>query len=247
MFCNGPDFQEVSLNYERYLSSHPSLAQVDNLDRMAVYYRKNYRDLLGDCHGKILDVACGAGHFLYFLQKEGYRDVRAVDLCGECVEHCIAGGFIDADRITRGDALDFLREKTDVYDAVVMNDLIEHLEKERVVATLAAARERLSPGGCLIVKVVNAANPITGSSSRYGDFTHTLGFTQESLVQVLRLAGFERIELRAQDIWVFNPLVNVVGRTLQGGLNLFFRGMFLLYGRKTTTIFTKDIIAVARV
>jgi 2-polyprenyl-3-methyl-5-hydroxy-6-metoxy-1,4-benzoquinol methylase len=235
------------LNYERYLSSHPSLAQCDNLERMAAYYRKNYRAFLGDIHGKILDVACGAGHFLYFLQKEGFRDVQAVDLCGECVEHCIAGGFIDADQITRGDALDFLREKTDLYDAVVMNDLIEHLEKDRVVAILAAARERLLPGGCLIIKVVNAANPITGSSSRYGDFTHTLGFTQESLAQVLRMAGFDQIEVRPQDIWVFNPLINVVGRTLQGSLNLLFRGLFLLYGRKTTTIFTKDIITVARV
>jgi len=233
--------------YESYLSSHPTLKHADNYDLMAAYYRKNYRDFLGDVHGKILDVACGAGHFLYYLKKEGYRDVWAVDLCGECVEHCIAGGFIDADRITRGDALDFLREKTDLYDVVVMNDLIEHLEKDRVVATLAAARECLSPGGCLIIKVVNAANPITGSSSRYGDFTHALGFTEESLSQVLRRAGFSRIELRSQDIWVFNPLVNLVGRTLQGGLNLLFRGLFLLYGRKTTTIFTKDIIAVARV
>ncbi|MDX9708823.1 MAG: class I SAM-dependent methyltransferase [Trichloromonas sp.] len=234
------------MNYERYLTCHPSLAQTDNLDRMAAYYRKNYRDLLGGTQKKILDVACGAGHFLYFLKKEGYRDVRAVDLCGECVEHCIANGFIEADRITRGDALDFLQEKTDLYDAVVMNDLVEHLEKNRVVATLAAARERLSVDGCLIIKVVNAANPITGSSSRYGDFTHTLGFTEESLSQVLRMAGFSRIELRPQNIWVFNPLVNLVGRVLQGGINLLFRTLFLLYGRKTTTIFTKDVIAVAK-
>lgn len=233
--------------YESYLSGHPTLKNADNYDLMVAYYQKNYRDLLGGTQRKILDVACGAGHFLYFLKKEGYREVQAVDLCEECVEHCIDGGFIDADRITRGDALGFLREKTDLYDAVVMNDLIEHLEKDRVVATLAAAHERLSPGGCLIIKVVNAANPITGSSSRYGDFTHTLGFTQESLAQVLRMAGFDQIEVRPQDIWVFNPLINVVGRTLQGSLNLLFRGLFLLYGRKTTTIFTKDIIAVARV
>jgi 2-polyprenyl-3-methyl-5-hydroxy-6-metoxy-1,4-benzoquinol methylase len=235
------------MNYENYLSSHPYLAKMDNLDLMATYYRKNYKSLLGSTDRKILEIACGGGHFLYFLKKEGYRNIEAVDLCLECVEHCIANGFIEKNRITQGDALDFLRKSTGGFDVVVMNDVVEHLEKDRLVATLAAARESLAAGGCLIVKVVNAANPITGTSSRSYDFTHTIGFTQESLAQVLRMAGFDQIEVRPQDVWVFNPLINLVGRTLQGSLNLLFRGLFLLYGRKTTTIFTKDIIAVARV
>ena len=232
--------------YEKYLSSHSTLNTVDNYDFMAGYYAKNYLDLLGNKDRRILDVACGAGHFLYFLKKYGFHNVQAVDLCRECVDLCIKNGVIEQDRIATGDALDFLRRSDALYDVIVMNDFLEHLEKDRIVATLSAARQRLGMDGCLIIKVVNEANPITGASSRYGDFTHTIGFTQESLSQVLRLAGFDQVEVRGQNIWVFNPLVNLVGRVLQGTFNLLFRALFLLYGRKTTTIFTKDIIAVAK-
>lgn len=232
--------------YDNYLSSHQTLGKCDNYELMAAYYRKNYFDFLGGTNRKILDVACGAGHFLYFLKKNGFLNVHAVDLCEECVELCVKNGVIAQDCITASDALDFLRRDDGLFDVIVMNDLVEHLEKDQIVETLLAARRRLEKGGCLVIKVVNSANPITGSSSRYGDFTHTIGFTQESLSQVLRMAGFERVDVRAQNLWVFNPLVNLLGRTLQGTLNLLFRALFLLYGRKSTTIFTKDIIAVAR-
>jgi len=103
----------------------------------------------------------------------------------------------------------------------------------------------LADKGRLIVKVVNSANPITGAASRYVDFTHTVGFTEESLAQVLRMAGFVALEMSAQDIWFFNPLVNFIGKSGQWLFNNLFRILTLLYGRKTTKIFTKDMIAVA--
>lgn len=232
--------------YEKYLSSHSTLKNVDNYDFMAGYYEKNFLDLLGNKEHQILEIACGAGHFLYFLKKFGFKNVRALDLCQECVDLCVKNEVVEQDRIVKGEALDFLRQNDDLFNIIVMNDVIEHLDKERIVETLAAAHQRLQKDGRLIIKVVNAANPITGASSRYGDFTHAIGFTQESLSQVLRMAGFDQVEIRAQNIWVFNPLINLAGRALQGMFNLLFRALFLLYGRKTTTIFTKDIIAVAK-
>ncbi|MBT3720836.1 hypothetical protein HOG47_04225, partial [archaeon] len=91
----------------------------------------------------------------------------------------------------------------------------------------------------------NCSNPITAGSSRYIDFTHTVGFTEESLSQVLKLAEFKRIKILKQNIFVFNPLINLVGHIIQGILNSIMYLLFLIYGRKTTKIFTKDIIAIA--
>ncbi|MBT4460965.1 hypothetical protein HOC50_03580, partial [archaeon] len=48
-----------------------------------------------------------------------------------------------------------------------------------------------------------------------------------------------------QNIFVFNPLINLVGHIIQGILNSIMYLLFLIYGRKTTKIFTKDIIAIA--
>jgi len=185
------------------------------------------------------------GHFLYFLQKSGYKDYKGIDISPEAVEFCLKNKLGNKGNIQCAAGEEYLKRVKESYDAVVMSDVIEHIEKEKIVSTLSLIREKLKEGGRLIVKTPNLANPVTGSSSRYVDFTHTIGFTEESLRQVLRLAGFEKIKIYPQNIWVFSPLVNFVGKCLQGVFNLFFRLMFLLYGRKTTKIFTKHMIAVA--
>jgi hypothetical protein len=127
-----------------------------------------------------------------------------------------------------------------------MNDLIEHIPKDNILPLLELIRKKLKTKGKLIVKTINCANPITGSSSRYLDFTHTTGFTEESLSQALNMAGFEKVTIYPQNIWIFNPIINFLGKLGQKALTLVFRILFLLYGRKTTKIFTKDIIVVAK-
>jgi len=209
------------------------------------YFCKNYSHLLpSEKKALILDFGCGMGHFLYFLQKSGYKNYKGIDISPEAVEFCLKNKLGNKRNIQYAGGEEYLKRVKEKYDVVVMNDVIEHIEKKRIISVLSLIRERLKERGRLIVKTPNLANPVTGGSSRYFDFTHTIGFTEESLQQVFRLAGFEKIKIYPQNIWVFNPLVNFVGRGLQGTFNLFFRFLFLLYGRKTTKIFTKHMIAV---
>ena len=111
---------------------------------------------------------------------------------------------------------------------------------------LKLVHNNLSEKGKIIVKTINCSNPILGLNSRYKDFTHETGFTEESLSQVLKIAGFKNVKIYPQDIYVFytNPL-NYLAKLLSKVLNCIFRLIFILYGRKTTRIFTKSIIAVA--
>jgi hypothetical protein len=127
-----------------------------------------------------------------------------------------------------------------------MNDVLEHFDKREVLQFLGLAYKKLSPHGRLILKVPNGANPILAGSSRYIDFTHELLFTEESLSQVLRISGFKNIRIYAQDLYVFskNPL-NYLAKFMNFILNGSFRLLFRFYGRKTTKIFTKCLIAVA--
>lgn len=128
----------------------------------------------------------------------------------------------------------------------IMNDVLEHFEKHEVIRFLDLAYQKLTPDGKLILKVPNAANPLLASSSRYMDFTHELSFTEESLSQVLKNASFNNVNVYSQDIYVFyyNPL-NYIAKCFASMIHISLRVLFLLYGRKTTKIFTKQIIAVA--
>lgn len=108
-------------------------------------------------------------------------------------------------------------------------------------------RARLLPGGVLIMKTINAANPILGPHSRYNDFTHELSWTEESMGQTLGQAGFSPVDVYPSHLFVFykNP-ANWIAWGIAACFELVFQAYFRLHGRKTTRIFTKNIIAVGR-
>lgn len=235
--------------YQQYVSHHLNRIYRGHEQEYEMYwryFRKNYgRFLPKDRAAPIVDIGCGLGHCLYFFAKEGYENLTGVDLCQDALEHCVKHGLLQAERAVREDAHTFLQSCADFFGVIVMNDVTEHLPKETIVPVLRAARGALRPGGVLLIKTVNAANPVMGSSSRYLDFTHTVVFTEESLRFVCVNAGFSNVMIHAQNIWVFNPLVNAIGHTVQLILKYLFRTLYLIYGRRSTRIFTKDLIAVA--
>jgi 2-polyprenyl-3-methyl-5-hydroxy-6-metoxy-1,4-benzoquinol methylase len=231
--------------YSRYISSHFGRIHHDTQDFIIQtrYYRKNYsRHLPIDKNKKILDLGCGMGHFLYYLKTEGFTRCQGIDISQENIEFCKKNN-LDAET---GNIFEFLADTEEAYDAIIMNDLIDHLEKPEIVYVLNLIFEKLQPQGRLIIKAHNASNPIMASSSRYIDFTHELLFTEESLSQVLKISGFKQVKIFPQELYIFynNPL-NYPALLFNFLLTGTFRLLFCFYGRKTTKIFTKNIIAVA--
>lgn len=230
--------------YENYVSNQLGHLHRDDYPLMSRYFHKNYGRFLRGREERILDVGCGMGHFLYFLREYGFTNMVGIDLSQECLDHCQKQGLGLPGSLHLAGMEDFLSGQKAAFDIIVLNDVIEHFPKDKIVPNLQLIKEALREGGRVIIKVVNSANPITGSGSRYYDITHTLGFTEESMAQVMRMAGYPRVQIIPQDIWVFNPLINLMGKALQGICNFLFRVLNLLYGRRTTRIFTKDLIAV---
>lgn len=127
-----------------------------------------------------------------------------------------------------------------------MNDVIEHFNKKEILDLLGLINNKLTKNGKIILKTLNSANPILSSSSRYINFTHETGFTEESFAQVLKISGFKDCKVFAPDIYIFNNNpINFLAKTASKILNLLFQQLFKLYGRKTTKIYTKNLIAVA--
>lgn len=139
----------------------------------------------------------------------------------------------------------FLDSSQNKYDAVIFNDVIEHLTKEEIIRILEKIRNSIKLSGCLMVKTPNMANPFVNTTGRYIDFTHEIGFTEFSLNQVLKATGYKDIYIKGTDIYVVNPVISIIARITSKIMNAILYIFSSLYGRTTIRIFEKDILAIA--
>lgn len=231
--------------YQNYISTHFGRINKGDLREYTIfnqYFDKNYtRFMPKDTGARILEIGCGMGHFLYYMEKHGYVNYLGIDISRENIEFCKEKKF----KVEQNDVFEFLRSNKEPFDAIIINDVLEHFKKEEIFTLLGLIYENLTVKGTIIAKVPNSANPILGNSSRYLDFTHETSFTEESMSQILNVIGFKEVRIHPQNIYIFytNPL-NYLAKALAWTSFKLFRILFLLYGRKSTKIFTKDIIAV---
>jgi len=190
---------ELFKNYYKtcFGKAHPDLDR--ELKNVAINYSKFYKPFLpDDKEAKILDIGCGLGHFLFALKEIGYKNFEGIDLAPDNVE-------IVKEKITERafleDTFEYLPKKKNFYDFIHTRDIIEHIPKNKIIEFLKLIFQALKPGGKLIVGTANAA----GFSSavlieRYIDFTHEILFTEWSLEQVLKIVGFQEIEIISSEL-----------------------------------------------
>jgi SAM-dependent methyltransferase len=134
----------------------------------------------------VLDLGCGTGSTLIGLARKGRRaigmDVRPEGLAA-------LRNADDSVALVRGDAsaLPFVNAGV---DAVILLDVLEHVDDRQLLAQLL---EILRPGGKLVITV-----PALPSlwSYRDEDAGHWRRYTRASLIDTLRAAGFEVVEVR---------------------------------------------------
>lgn len=99
--------------------------------------------------GRVLEVGCGLGYFTYALAKSGY-DVQGIDVSHEAVAEANRryGDYFSAQ-----DFFEMSSGQYGLYDAVIMVELIEHVEDpERY---LSHAQSLLTTDGVVIVTTPN--------------------------------------------------------------------------------------------
>jgi 2-polyprenyl-3-methyl-5-hydroxy-6-metoxy-1,4-benzoquinol methylase len=144
-----------------------------------------------DRSARVLEIGPGDGELIERVRTEGYEHVMAVDMSAEAVEAVRSLG-IEAHDVE--DTTEWLRQHPGAFDVVVMFHILEHVPKAAIIPLLVEVRSALSAGGVAIIEVPNMGDPFSGVYHRYSDFTHEVGFTDESLAYVLRQAGFSTIE-----------------------------------------------------
>ena len=169
-------------------------------DRMQHWARQYLRRLLrrqpAPAHRRVrlLEIGCASGGMLKAARDIGL-DAIGVEVSPDAARYGIEHERLDI----RVGTLEQQQFGTDVFDLVVMYDLIEHVESPRQL--LAEASRVLGPGGVICVHTVN----VDSYSARWsqGDFFladitggHVTLFSPETLNRYLEAAGFQVLSTR---------------------------------------------------
>ena len=154
-------------------------------------FRKHYLPLLPVERGaRILDLGCGYGEFLYFLQCCGYTNASGIDLSERELE---VGRSLGVRNLKYGDAAAVLVKSREECDFISAIDLLEHVPKNQMLGLLEQIYSALRPGGRFVCQVPNLA--AFYSPHFYMDFSHETPFTAPSLKQALELARFDAVQV----------------------------------------------------
>lgn len=201
-------------------SAFASGAVYGDLQAFWPHYEANYNHVFAELSksATVIDVGCGPGSLVGWVRSKGFTNVQGVDLSPGDVAH--AAMKLGPGVVQLADGLEYLREREQHFDVVIMKALLEHLPKRRLLEMLEAASLALTADGRLIIEVPNM-DWLLASHERYMDLTHEVGFTESSLRSLLSLL-FSDVSVvgsrlasptRAQR-WFRPLLVRLVHRTL---------------------------------
>jgi 2-polyprenyl-3-methyl-5-hydroxy-6-metoxy-1,4-benzoquinol methylase len=188
----------------------------------------------------ILDLGCGSGGFVYWLTQRGYKNVTGVDISKDQVS---TAHVLNIKNIVQADAAEFLEKEKSNYSLIFARDLLEHIPKEKLVPTVKLIHESLKEKGAFIAQTVNAESPLWGRL-RHGDLTHTMAFTHSSANQLMRLAGFDKIDIHPQRPPI-KGTTSLVRHLLWRGTETCLRAYLALAAGSPKGIFTQNLLIVA--
>ncbi len=231
--------------YARYSEVRPHYPVPTNrtelLSGADVIFRKFLVPLLpARKDAKILDIGCGYGHFVHFLQSRGYSAAMGIDLVRQQVE---VGQRLGVLNLRHGDAREFLRESISQFDFISAIEVLEHIPKQDVLGFLDLIHSALRPGGRLVCKVPNLG--AFYSPTFFMDFSHETPFTGPSLKMVFELANFANVRVSP-----IGPVAHgmksvvrlVLWKMISGGLR-FVQIVEGGPGDRLRTLFTSSILA----
>ena len=155
-------------------------------DQFALNYRRYFPR---DSTSPVLDIGVGRGEMLSCMRDWGF-DYHGIDISPSTVRFC-QSLHLSCEVVE--DTASWLQGHPDTFALVTLLDVLEHVPRHQTIALLAAIRGSLRRGGKVIIQVPNLQSPY-GYLHHFNDFTHLVGFVQNSLSQVLIAAGFTHFE-----------------------------------------------------
>lgn len=231
----------------RLYKSYVSTGQAGYKDEKKNFYNPYYDKIIKNFLPKnknlfILDLACGYGRLVYSLKAHGYTNVIGVDISEEQVAIAHKLGITE---VISQDLNIFLENsEPNKYDVVFLMDIMEHLEKPELFDLLDRIYAIMTNHGILIIHVPNGVG-IFGMKVRYGDFTHTNAFTQQSIKQILQACNFSEIKCFEDDP-VINSPYNLIRNLLWHVLVFPFRLLLIIESGFKKYILSQNMLVIAK-
>lgn len=189
----------------------------------------------------ICEIGPGFGEMLSLLTERKNINLIAVDNSDEVIRH-IQTKFPPVKCFLSDNLADFFDQHADQFNYVIMIDVLEHLGKESIIPILQNIKKSLKSGGKIIIQTLNGAGPLA-TNILYSDFTHTWAPSELSVEQVLKLSGFQNMQITG-----YRFPEGVLG-FLRGFIRIFLHAIYqsvaLLNGTLRMKILDPNIIAVA--
>lgn len=189
----------------------------------------------------ILDFGCGHGALIHVARELGYLNIGGVDGSPSQIE---AARRLGIEGVRYADMFEVVRALPDAsLDAAISFDVIEHLDRDEILAFADEIVRVLKPGGRWIVHVPNGASPF-GAAALYSDLTHEMAFTAESMTQLALSSGFSAVDF-AED----EPVAHGVASALRLVAWRAIRALLRFYLRAETgavghPVLTQNFLAV---
>ncbi len=152
---------------------------------------------------RLLDVGCARGHLSIALKRQGWN-VTGIEYDSQDAQVAQDAGIA----MIVGTAESALCNMTETFDVIVFADVLEHFVKPLEVLTLA--KNRLKPGGRIVISIPNVAHLTVRLQLLLGSFnytdrgildrTHLHFYTKRSLREMISQADLEIVHLGATPV-----------------------------------------------
>jgi len=168
--------------------------------------RKKYLNYF-NMSSKVLDIGCGDGVLMKYLQEEGYS-VYGIDTDLQAVTHCVKNNL----SVFQKDAISFLQKNKNSFGSIICCHVIEHIPINQIAQFIECCYNTLLNNGILLIITPNV-HTLEGTANFWNDPSHIRPYTIPCLEKLLTKAGFEIIEIgydKNTKIIIRNDLIHFV-------------------------------------
>jgi len=231
-------YRKYSSTFKEYISDFDKKGITTTLSKYRYQYLPILKEFNKDAH--VLELGCGRGLFLEFLNDAGYKNVFGIDVSKEQID-IAKEQKLNAEEIG---VLEYLKSNKEQFDLIFAIDLIEHFHKYELIDLFEGIYNKLENGGAFVFHTPNGLG-INAKKIIYGDLTHLSIFTPNSATQILKLVGFNQINFFETEPYAKN-ILGIIRLLLWKIVKLFLNVIRLIETGGTEKILTQNFIGIAK-
>jgi cyclopropane fatty-acyl-phospholipid synthase-like methyltransferase len=183
-FSKPEDFYDVYDRHRTYVRAEVRKKHIAEFDRN-LWNPREFRT-----KHRVLELGCGVGLFLAFLQSKGIFDFHGVEMDQKAREYMPAS---ISDHVTSEPFSAFFDQYDGpAWDRIVLLDVFEHFSPKKGVELLRRCMNILSHDGQIILRVPNVGSP-WGLQYQFNDLTHKAFYAPGNIRQIGMALGLNCI------------------------------------------------------